>query len=212
MLPEDAPFEAIHVRSSRRDEILRAVATFAGGLGLKPVPLDPILDRQERADRWHAVVAPERNGWVTLWPEAMADPDALMRAITAALGCGAWIAAGQPAFLWAFEVASGGATLARWRSDDAPDGEERAAVASAVAGLTDGPPDAVEALLDDRPEAEAYSALCEVLGCQDDAGDYDALAEPVLAGEHPDHDLVSYSRSGLVRPSAPRSPKAPKPV
>lgn len=189
--------------------MLSALPGCVAPLGLRPVTNDPVLERQERADRWHVVVGPASGGWVTLWPEAMVEPDGLLRGLTGALGCAGFIAAGQPGFLWAFEVALAGATEVRWRSDEP--GESAAAALAALIG-EDGAEEALARVLAaGGPEAETYGAACATLGCEDPSGEYETLAEPALVGEAPGHTLLSFSRSGLARPPSPRLPKAPQP-
>jgi len=211
------PFEAIHLRSKHRARLLEAVAEHARSRGLSPIELDPGLDGRARADRWHAVVSPESAGWLTVYPEAMTDPDELLRHLSGALGCRGLIVAGQPGLLWALEAAHDGETVARYRSDRPPEAADLAELGQALAPATGAwdPGPALAELLGGAagPEELAWAALRDLLGIPRPAPHYDAIAPAVLAAEPAarGHDLLAFSRTGLKRPAPPDEPLAPLP-
>ena len=209
-------FEAVHLRTTRRADVLRALETLAQARGLQPCPVDPEREARSRPDWWRVVVSPARAGWVSVYPEAIPKAREFVCNISELCACSALIAAGEPGVLWGFEVTEGGQSLALYRSDETPaDGDAVARVSAVLAGLAQDSAvaGALEGVLraTGEPEARSYARLCDLLGLRDVKSVYEALAPVLLTGtpELEGYELLPFTRTGLRRSAPPLDPLDP---
>lgn len=188
-------FETLHVHT---DDVASVKAGLASAANL----------RKERTWRFRVGCA---DGWTSLYPELLYDPQEFARTLSKETGRLVLQIAGSDGLLWAIHAAKGGKSLALYRSDKATPSDITAlvdAMGPALGGASGAGRDAVADLLASKADrySASYGKLCGLLGIKNPLGTFSeatklelvefqlSQADPGPAPAKPAESPIDYSR------------------